>query len=68
MVVEGCEQSEWVGFWSRVADSLASRHPHEVVPGGLGRIQQALTNLKSGKTSTVKYEFRVEDTDGVSKT
>ena len=57
-----------MGFWSCVADSLVSKHPHEVVPGGLGGIQQALTNLKGGRTSAVKYEFRVEDTDGVSKT
>jgi NADPH:quinone reductase len=42
-------------------------HPQEVVPGGLGGIQQALTNLKEGKASAVKYVFRIADTDGVSK-
>jgi NADPH:quinone reductase len=42
-------------------------HPQEVVPGGLGGIQQALTNLKEGKASAVKYVFRIADTEGVSK-
>lgn len=57
-----------MGFWFCVADSLISKHSHEVVPGGLGGTRQALTNLKGGKASAVKYDFRVEDTDGVSKT
>jgi NADPH2:quinone reductase len=42
-------------------------HPQEIVPGGLGGIQQALTNLKHGKASAVKYVFRIADTEGVSK-
>ena len=40
-------------------------HPPEVVPGGLGGIQQALKNLKDGKASAVKYVFRIADTEGV---
>jgi NADPH2:quinone reductase len=56
-----------VGFWFCVADSLVSKHPYEVVPGGLGGVQQALTNLKGGKASAVKYESRVEDIDGLAK-
>jgi len=42
-------------------------HPQEVVPGGLGGVQQGLTNLKEGKASAVKYVFRIADTEGVSK-
>ncbi len=42
-------------------------HPYEVVPGGLGGVQGALQNLKDGKASAVKYVFRIEDTEGVSR-
>lgn len=40
-------------------------HPHEVVPGGLGGIEQALRNLKEGKVSATKYVFRVSETEGL---
>jgi NADPH2:quinone reductase len=40
-------------------------HPYEVVPGGLGGVQQGLINLKEGKASAVKYVFRIADTVGV---
>ena len=36
-------------------------HPQEVVPGGLGGIQQ------EGKASAVKYVFRIADAHGVPK-
>jgi NADPH:quinone reductase len=42
-------------------------HPHEVVPGGLDGIEQALTDLKNGKASAIKYVFRIEDTPGIQK-
>lgn len=42
-------------------------HPYEVVPGGLAGIQGALQTLKDGKASAVKYVFRLEDTEGVSR-
>ena len=42
-------------------------HPYEVVPGGLGGVQQALRDLMNGKASAVKYVFRIEDTEGISK-
>lgn len=42
-------------------------HPYEVVPGGLAGIQGALQNLRDGKASAVKYVFRLEDTEGVSR-
>jgi NADPH:quinone reductase-like Zn-dependent oxidoreductase len=40
--------------------------PQEVVPGGLGGVQQALENLRDGKANAVKYVFRIADTEGVS--
>jgi NADPH:quinone reductase len=40
-------------------------HPVEVVEGGLGGVQKALTGLKDGKASAVKYVFRIGDTEGV---
>ncbi|KAK3077971.1 hypothetical protein LTS18_008776 [Coniosporium uncinatum] len=42
--------------------------PQEVVPGGLGGVQQGLTNLKEGKASAVKYVFKIAETEGVEKT
>ncbi|AEO68143.1 uncharacterized protein THITE_2117547 [Thermothielavioides terrestris NRRL 8126] len=39
----------------------------EVVPGGLGGIETALTNLRDGKASGVKYVFRIAETEGVGK-
>jgi len=41
--------------------------PQEVVPGGLGGVQQALENLKAGKASAVKYVFRIGETEGVKR-
>ncbi|PTU17993.1 hypothetical protein P175DRAFT_0559903 [Aspergillus ochraceoroseus IBT 24754] len=40
-------------------------HPHEVVPGGLDGLQTALTNLKEGKASALKYVVRIGETEGV---
>ena len=48
-------------------DGWFSGHPQEVVPGGLGGVQQALTNLKEGKASAVKYIFRIAETEGIGK-
>lgn len=36
--------------------------PQEVVPGGLGGIEGALTKLKDGTASAVKYVFRISET------
>lgn len=41
--------------------------PQEVVPGGLEGVEQALTNLKEGKASAVKYIFKIADTPGVGQ-
>jgi NADPH2:quinone reductase len=38
--------------------------PHEVVPGGLTGVSQALQNLKAGKASAVKDVSRASDADG----
>lgn len=38
--------------------------PQEVVPGGLGGVEQGLRNLKEGKASAVKYIFKVDETAG----
>ncbi|KAF1825221.1 GroES-like protein [Dissoconium aciculare CBS 342.82] len=40
-------------------------HPHEVIPGGLGGVQEALTKLKEGKASAIKYVFEIADTQGL---
>ncbi|EKG12906.1 Alcohol dehydrogenase superfamily zinc-containing [Macrophomina phaseolina MS6] len=42
-------------------------HPHEVVPGGLAGVSQALQNLKAGKASAIKYAFKVPDTEGAGQ-
>lgn len=42
-------------------------HPFEVIPGGLQGLQIGLQNLKDGKASALKYVFRIDETDGVSK-
>ncbi|KAF1978860.1 zinc-binding oxidoreductase-like protein ToxD [Bimuria novae-zelandiae CBS 107.79] len=39
-------------------------HPPEVVKGGLEGVQKALTDLKEGNASAVKYVFRIGDTPG----
>jgi hypothetical protein len=39
--------------------------PQEVIPGGLEGVQTALSNLKSGKASAVKYVLRIADTKGL---
>ena len=48
-------------------DGWFKAQPQEVIPGGLRGIEQALTNLKEGKASAVKYVFKIEDTEGLAK-
>jgi NADPH:quinone reductase-like Zn-dependent oxidoreductase len=38
-----------------------------VVPGGLNGVQGALDNLHAGKANAVKYVFRIDETEGVSR-
>lgn len=42
-----------------------SGHPYEVIPGGLNGVEQALRNLKEGKSSAVKYVLRIQETPGL---
>jgi hypothetical protein len=58
----------WFRMFGRgLQEGWFEAHPQEVVPGGLEGIQQALTNLKEGKASAVRYVFRIADTHGVPK-
>lgn len=41
--------------------------PQEVIPGGLNGVEKALSQLKDGTASAVKYVFKIEDTPGVGK-
>ena len=42
-------------------------HPYQIIPGGLGGVQEALQGLKDGKASAVKYVVRIADTEGVGE-
>ena len=66
------ESSDFGFVWFRMfgrglQEGWFKAHPQEVLPGGLEGVQQALTNLKEGKASAVKYVLRIADTQGVSK-
>ncbi|KAL1901089.1 hypothetical protein Sste5346_002156 [Sporothrix stenoceras] len=55
-------------YFGRVlAEGTFKGHPYEVVPGGLGGVQQALENLRNGKAHGIKYVFRVADTESAGK-
>lgn len=54
-------------FGRALAEGTFKGHPYEVVPGGLGGVQQALENLRAGKAHGIKYVFRIADTEGVGK-
>jgi len=49
-------------FGQGLKEGWLKPHPYEVVPGGLKGIPEALTNLREGKASAVKYVFKIEDT------
>jgi NADPH2:quinone reductase len=49
-------------FGQGLKEGWFKAHPYEVVPGGLKGIPEALTNLREGKASAVKYLFKIEDT------
>ena len=52
-------------FARGLAEGWFKPHPYEVLPGGLGGVQQGLENLRDGKASGVKYVFRIGETEGV---
>jgi NADPH2:quinone reductase len=51
-------------FGLGLKDGWLKPRPYEVVPGGIGGVEEALKNLKMGKTS--KYVFRISETQGLS--
>lgn len=58
------DDKDFALVWSRVVsmglrEGWLEPHPHEIVPGGLNGVQSALSYLKAGKASGVKYVVRV---------
>ncbi|PYH84596.1 zinc-binding oxidoreductase-like protein ToxD [Aspergillus uvarum CBS 121591] len=58
------EDRDFAWVWTRVVsrglfDGWLKPHPHTLVPGGLNGVQSALTNLRAGKASAVKYVVQV---------
>ena len=49
-------------FAEGLAEGWLSGHPVHIVPGGLDGLQLALSDLKEGKASAVKYVVRIGDT------
>ncbi|KAF2497232.1 hypothetical protein BU16DRAFT_526253 [Lophium mytilinum] len=59
----------WFRYFSRLLeDGKLKTHPYEEKPGGLGGIAAALSDLKEGKASAVKYVFDIGKTEGVERT
>lgn len=54
-------------FTRGLAHGWFTPHPYEVIPGGLGGVEQALHNLENGKASAVKYVMRIADTGGAGQ-
>jgi NADPH2:quinone reductase len=53
----------WFRLFSRgLEEGWFTPHPYEVVPGGLGGVEKALSDLKNGVVSARKYVFKIEDT------
>ena len=66
--VTGCRDFGYVMyrfFGQALEKGFLKGHPHKVVVGGLGGVQTALNDLKSGQASGVKYIFQIADTRGV---
>lgn len=56
----------WFRYMARGLDEgWFMPHPCEVVKGGLEGLEGALTNLREGRASAVKYVFRIGETPGV---
>ncbi|KAE8156843.1 chaperonin 10-like protein [Aspergillus tamarii] len=58
-------EKEFAYIWSRsftlgLKEGWLTPHPHELIPGGLQGVQTALTNLKEGKASAVKYVLKIK--------
>ena len=66
--VTGCRDFGYImyRFFGRALEKgFLKAHPHKVVVGGLSGIQHALSDLKSGQASGVKYVFQIADTQGL---
>ncbi|KAL8372448.1 hypothetical protein RB595_001989 [Gaeumannomyces hyphopodioides] len=50
-----------------LAEGWFKPHPHKVVPGGLGGVQEALDQLIGGRVSAFKFVFRISETEGAGK-
>lgn len=50
-----------------LAEGWFKPHPHEVIRGGLGGVQEGLLRLKDGKANALKYVFRISETEGAGK-
>ncbi|KAB8220208.1 chaperonin 10-like protein [Aspergillus novoparasiticus] len=60
------DEKEFAYVWSRfftlgLREGWLTPHPHELIPGGLQGVQIALTNLKEGKASALKYVLKIKD-------
>ncbi|GKT56245.1 quinone oxidoreductase [Colletotrichum tofieldiae] len=53
-------------FGRGLAEGWFSGHPHEVLSGGLGALEEALKDLEAGKVSSKKLLLRIADTEGSS--
>ncbi|GJC83772.1 trans-enoyl reductase fsr4 [Colletotrichum liriopes] len=53
-------------FGRGLAEGWFSGHPHEVLSGGLGALEEALKALEAGKVSAKKLLLRIADTEGSS--
>ena len=57
----------WFRLFSRgLKEGWFTPHPYEVIPGGLGGVEEGLSNLKNGLNSATKYVFKIEDTKSQS--
>lgn len=50
-----------------LAEGKFEGHPLEVIPGGLGGVQTGLRRLKNGEARGVKFVYRIDDTEGLTK-
>ncbi|KAL8302720.1 hypothetical protein RB593_001138 [Gaeumannomyces tritici] len=50
-----------------LAEGWLKPHPHRVVAGGLGGVQEALEQLMGGRVSAFKFVFRIGETEGAGK-
>ncbi|KIV84336.1 hypothetical protein PV11_00120 [Exophiala sideris] len=55
--------SRLIGLWYR--EGKLKPHPFQVVEGGLRGVEKALTELREGRASAVKYVVHVEETEEI---